>query len=99
MGDIDNSHGDHGIQKARTQNGRNEDGQKDRRKGQHNVHESHDGLINPFSVKTGEKAQDRPRNQRNGDCNQADDDRDPASVNHAAQDIPAQTVRAERMGC
>ncbi len=92
----DDGDGDHGVDQARAKNRDDGNGQQQRRQGQHDVHQTHDGGPKDFREETGQQTHEDPRSQRHHHRRQTDQQRQTRALDQTRQQIAAQLVGAQQ---
>ena len=71
------------------------DGQESLGDGEQHVHDAHDGIVKPAAVVAGDGAQKAPHDQCDAHGHETDLQGHSGAVDQAAQDVPAELVRAQ----
>ncbi len=80
------------------QDGDDHDCQQELRKGQQQVEQPHQQIVQPAAPVPSRQADANPSEQSEADAKQTHRERDPRAVQHATEDVAAEVVRSKRMG-
>ena len=93
----DRGHADrnHDVGDAGPQGGDDHEGEEDAGEGQHGIDNAHEDGVHRAPVVAGNEAQRGSQHGPDGDADEAEDERHAGTVDHTAEDVPAETVGAE----
>jgi hypothetical protein len=93
--DVDQADGDHHIHQAEAEQGHHNQGQKEVREGQYDVHRPHDSRVQTPTEVPGHKAEGHSQRHGDSDRQSADAKSDAGAEDDPAQDVSAEFIRPE----